>query len=64
VQLTQSARDHYDRAQEALRNGDWTTYGDEIDAMKADLDQLAAVLGLPGSTPSPATTPGATPTTP
>lgn len=46
AQLTQSARDHYDRAQAALKGGDWTTYGREINAMKADLDALAAQLGI------------------
>jgi uncharacterized membrane protein (UPF0182 family) len=46
-ELTQSALDHYNRAQDALRNGDWTTYGQEIDAMKADLDELARLTGVP-----------------
>ncbi|HEX8600654.1 MAG TPA: UPF0182 family protein [Chloroflexia bacterium] len=63
AQLTQSAREHYDRAQEALRDGDWTTYGEEIDAMKADLDQLAEMLGVPDAAPTPGTTPGTTPVT-
>src|SRR5213076_3235679 len=36
--LTQSALQHYNRAQDALKQGDWGTYGREIDAMKADLD--------------------------
>jgi uncharacterized membrane protein (UPF0182 family) len=52
-QLTQSALDHYNRAQDALRNGDWTTYGEEIDAMKADLDQLAQITGVPIPTTIP-----------
>ena len=52
-QLTQSALDHYNRAQDALRNGDWTTYGQEIDAMKADLDQLAQLTGVPIPTKIP-----------
>jgi uncharacterized membrane protein (UPF0182 family) len=49
--LAQSAGRHYDLAQEALRAGDWATYGREIDAMKADLDALEAILGVP--TPQP-----------
>ncbi len=28
--LTQSALNHYNRAQQALQNGDWTTYGQEL----------------------------------
>ncbi len=46
AQLTQSARDHYDRAQAALKQSDWATYGREIDGMKSDLDALAAQLGI------------------
>jgi uncharacterized membrane protein (UPF0182 family) len=49
--LAQSASDHYDLAQAALKDGDWATYGREIDAMKADLDALQALLGTP--TPRP-----------
>ncbi|MEO8288549.1 MAG: UPF0182 family protein [Chloroflexota bacterium] len=49
--LTQSALDHYDRAQQALKSGDWQTYGQEIDAMKRDLDQLERLVGTP--TPAP-----------
>ncbi len=61
--LTQSALQHYDRAQSALRQGDWATYGREIDAMKIDLDQLAVLTGVPTAVPlaSPAITPAATP---
>jgi uncharacterized membrane protein (UPF0182 family) len=62
VQLTESARDHYDRAQAALRDGDWTTYGEEIQAMKADLDKLAEILGVPDIAPTPGVAPGTTPT--
>ncbi|HEY0071542.1 MAG TPA: UPF0182 family protein [Chloroflexia bacterium] len=64
AQLTESARDHYDRAQAALRDGDWTTYGEEIQAMKADLDRLAEILGVPDIVPTPGATPGTTPTAP
>ena len=34
-------------------NGDWTTYGQEIDAMKADLDELAQLTGVPIPTTIP-----------
>ena len=49
--LAKSASEHYDNAQAALRAGDWTTYGREIDAMKADLDALQAILGVPTPVP-------------
>jgi uncharacterized protein len=55
--LTQSALQHYDRAQQALRQGDWATYGREIDAMKSDLDALALLTGVPTPAPSPLATP-------
>jgi uncharacterized membrane protein (UPF0182 family) len=52
------ANDHFDRAQAALRAGDFATYGDEIARVKAALDrldELAPELGLsPGASPSPA----------
>jgi uncharacterized membrane protein (UPF0182 family) len=52
------ANDHFDRAQAALRAGDFATYGDEIARVKAALDrldELAPGLGLsPGASPSPA----------
>ena len=60
AELTRSALQHYDNAQDALRRSDWATYGREIEAMKADLDQLATVTGAATAIPSPA--PGASPT--
>ncbi len=44
-QLTESASAHYEAAQEALRQGDWATYGAELEALKADLDRLLQVVG-------------------
>jgi uncharacterized membrane protein (UPF0182 family) len=41
AELIAAAQQHYDRAQEYLRAGDWTGYGRELDALKAVLDQLA-----------------------
>jgi hypothetical protein len=38
--VAQSARAHYQAAQDALKAGDWTTYGQELNAMQADLDEL------------------------
>ncbi|HUP28377.1 MAG TPA: hypothetical protein VM409_08070, partial [Chloroflexia bacterium] len=59
--LTQSALQHYERAQAALKLNDWSTYGRELDAMKADLDALAALTGVPTPIVLPAASPGTTP---
>jgi uncharacterized protein len=40
-QVIQSANIHYTRAQEALRAGDWTRYGEEQRLLEADLRRLA-----------------------
>ncbi len=39
-QLAITASNHYEAAQEALRNGDWATYGAELEKLKAALDEL------------------------
>jgi uncharacterized membrane protein (UPF0182 family) len=39
--LIEEAQQHYNKAQEYLRAGDWTGYGEELDALKVVLDQLA-----------------------
>jgi len=39
--LIEQARQHYDKAQQYLKAGDWTGYGEELDALKAVLDRLA-----------------------
>ena len=39
--LAQEALDHYNRAQENLREGDWAAYGEEIDQMEDILNRLA-----------------------
>jgi hypothetical protein len=49
----ESALDHYNRAQEALREGDWATYGEEMEAMKRDLDEIARLTGVTIPTPIP-----------
>ena len=38
--LARSADSHYQQAQTALKNGDWTTYGQQIQAMEADVQKL------------------------
>lgn len=49
-QLAISASNHYEAAQEALRKGDWATYGAELEKMKAALDALVR-LTQPKSNP-------------
>ncbi|GAJ13977.1 unnamed protein product, partial [marine sediment metagenome] len=39
--LIEQARQHYDKAQQYLKAGDWAGYGEELDALKAVLDRLA-----------------------
>ncbi len=39
-QLARTASDHYEAAQAALQRGDWATYGQELDRLKAALDKL------------------------
>ncbi len=40
--LAQDALNHYQRAQEKLKAGDWSGYGTELAAVEADLKKLAA----------------------
>ena len=39
--LIEEAQQHYNKAQQYLRDGDWAGYGKELDALKAVLDRLA-----------------------
>jgi uncharacterized membrane protein (UPF0182 family) len=55
--LTQQALDAYNRAQAALKTGDWDTYGREQATLKQILDQLATATGGAPATPVPAATP-------
>lgn len=48
--LVRQANDHYNKAQEALKNADWTTYGAEMKALQQVLTQLAQATGQ-GSPP-------------
>jgi uncharacterized membrane protein (UPF0182 family) len=43
--VLQEALDHYEAAQKALKDADWQEYGRRINAMKAALDRLDAMLG-------------------
>lgn len=43
--LIEEAQQHYNRAQQYLNAGNWTGYGEELDALKAVLDQLAELAG-------------------
>lgn len=43
--LISSANQHFEAAEAAQRTGDWTTYGVELEALKADLAQLMALTG-------------------
>ncbi|HTJ59775.1 MAG TPA: UPF0182 family protein [Candidatus Saccharimonadales bacterium] len=45
AQLVKSASDHYANAQAALKNGDFTTYGQELRALESDLARLRALTG-------------------
>ncbi len=45
--LARQADEHYTAAQEALRAGDWTTYGTELDAVEQVLKQLVEITGPP-----------------
>jgi len=39
--LIAQAQEHYNRAQQYLQAGDWASYGEELDALEAVLEQLA-----------------------
>jgi len=42
--LIEEAQQHYNNAQQYLKAGDWASYGEELDALKAVLDQLAELV--------------------
>lgn len=39
--LVKQAQQHYDRAEQALKEGDWAGYGEELNALQAVLERLA-----------------------
>jgi uncharacterized membrane protein (UPF0182 family) len=41
--LIEEAQQHYDQAQQYLKDGDWAGYGQELDALKAVLERLAEI---------------------
>ena len=43
AELAQTASDHYEAAQIALQQGDWATYGEELDKMQELLERLVEV---------------------
>ncbi len=43
AELAKLASDHYEAAQQALRQGDWNTYGQELNKMEAALNALVAL---------------------
>jgi hypothetical protein len=49
-ELAQKALDHYNQAQEYLKEGNWTGYGEEIDQMEDVLNQLSQSLAEDNST--------------
>ncbi len=46
--LIEEAQQHYDKAQQYLQAGDWTGYGNELDALKVVLDRLAELTAEEG----------------
>jgi len=46
-QLISSANEHFLAAEEAQRNGDWSTYGRELEALRRDLARLLELTGEP-----------------
>jgi hypothetical protein len=58
AQLIAQAKAHYDAAQAALKNGDFTTYAREIQTVGSILNQLAALQSVSASpSPSPKASP-------
>ena len=44
-ELVQSANANFEAAQEAQRNGDWAAYGEALEALQRDLEQLMILTG-------------------
>jgi uncharacterized membrane protein (UPF0182 family) len=44
--LIEEAQQHYDKAQQYLKAGDWAGYGEELDALKAVLERLAELTDI------------------
>jgi uncharacterized protein len=54
------ALNHYQRAQDALKTGDWATFGNELAQVQQILQQLAGTNGSPSVPPGATSVPGAT----
>ena len=62
-ELILEANSSYGRAQDALLEGNWAAYGDELDALKRVLERMIEVSGIsPDPTPTPLPLPTSTPT--
>jgi uncharacterized membrane protein (UPF0182 family) len=48
AELIEEAKQHYNKAQEYLKAGDWAGYGEELDALKRVLDRLAELTAEQG----------------
>jgi uncharacterized protein len=61
--LVTYANDHFNLAQQALRNGDFATYGAEMEKVQTALQRLGQLTGstVPTATPSPQPSPSAAP---
>ena len=46
--LIEEAQQHYDKAQQYLKAGDWAGYGEELEALKAALERLAELTAEEG----------------
>ena len=42
--LIKAAQEHYEKAQQYLKEGNWAGYGEELEALKSVLDQLAELI--------------------
>ena len=51
--LVQYANAHFEQAQQALRSGDFATYGSEMDKVNAALQALSSLTGAPASSATP-----------
>ena len=62
--LVLAANTHYNNAQAQLRAGNWAGYGEEMQALQAVIQQMAAAMGVAAELPAPAAGDTITPTAP
>jgi uncharacterized protein len=53
VELIEYANTHFELAQQALRDGDFATYGEEMELVEAALQRLAELTGVEGGITAP-----------